>query len=52
MVRHPSDVLVKGEAVSVVVLAVDPANERVQLRLEALRDDAPLVPASGCALAA
>jgi uncharacterized protein YutE (UPF0331/DUF86 family) len=52
MVRHPSDVLVKGEAVSVVVLSVDAARQRVQLRLEPLRPQAPLVPAPECALAA
>lgn len=50
--RHPSDVLVKGEAVSVVVLGVDLASERVKLRLEPLRAEAPLVPAPDCALAA
>lgn len=52
MVRHPSDVVVKGQAVSVVVLAVDPATERIQLRLDPLREDAPSVPALECALAA
>jgi len=52
MVRHPSDVVVKGQAVSVVVLAIDPATERIQLRLEPLREHAPPVLALDCALAA
>jgi 4-hydroxy-3-methylbut-2-enyl diphosphate reductase len=52
VLRSPYDVLVKGEAVSVVVLAVDVANERVRFRLEPLRDDGPLVPALDSALAA
>ncbi len=38
-VRHPSEVLKKGDAVEVVVLAIDVQNERLSLGLKQLEED-------------